>query len=277
MITCFYQFIPILKANVCKDPLVVSLRQAQARVLRLQIPVEGLVLSPVEAGRSFDTRASRALRTSGQRIEPCGSLKLTVMTLLLVLGLQSLPMAMAADGSEFVLSAPTADSKKRSRNELKEEIGQKIKQASQAATQMLQQLGKLQQDWGKQSVAALKSPSSLQQRLQESGALHTACGSMCLEVAALQRTYTAAVEKLIENQKPFKKAGRGDLTKTLAILTSMQQQLQSSARAISCLQTSVATVGGDRVAVVAKRLEQEQTKVHALVVSGQQDGCLKTA
>ncbi len=71
--------IPILKANVCKDPLVVSLRQAQARVLRLQIPVEGLVLSPVEAGRSFDTRATRALRTSGQCIEPCGSLSSLIL------------------------------------------------------------------------------------------------------------------------------------------------------------------------------------------------------
>jgi DNA repair exonuclease SbcCD ATPase subunit len=201
--------------------------------------------------------------------------KKSFITLLLILGLQSPSIVFAADGSEFVLSALAADTKKRSRNELKEEIGQKIKQASQAATQLLQQLGKLQQDWGKQLVVATKAPSNLQQRLQESGALHTACGAICLEVAALQRTYTAAIEKLIENQKPFKKAGRGDLSKTLAILTNTCQQLQSSARAITYLQTSVVTVDSGRVVAVAKRLEQEQVKVHALVVSGQQDGCLK--
>lgn len=207
----------------------------------------------------------------------CTTVKQIVATVLLILGLQGLGIVYAADGSEFVLAPTTIDTKKRSRNELKEEIGQKIKQASQAATQMLQQLGKFQQDFGKQLVVVGNTSASLQQRLQESGALHTACGSICSEVAALQHLYTAAIEKLIENQKPFKKAGRAELTKALTILTNTHQQLQRSARAIMCLQSPASAAGGSCMVALTKKLEQEQVKVHALVLAGQHDDCLKTA
>jgi len=84
-----------------------------------------------------------------------------------------------------------------SKNELKENIGEKLKQVLHACTSIADELGRMQR-----------------------------------KLAALQRGMLNKVESLVENKRCFKKASRKDLSDAFDIMSSIKKQLRSQQNTI---------------------------------------------
>jgi len=96
----------------------------------------------------------------------------------------------AGSKSQFLIQSNT--NKKISKNTLKENIGEELKTALHTCASITSELGVLQQ-----------------------------------EVASLQRRLLSRVEKLVENNRCFKKAKRSELSQALTIMSGVKNQLQA--------------------------------------------------
>jgi hypothetical protein len=93
-----------------------------------------------------------------------------------------------------------ADSKKFSKNELKEEIGREIKEALNNCAELNKQLGKIQ-----------------------------------IQLSEIQKQLFEKVEELIDNKQPFKKASRANLTETFKTIKSVKSELTAQAENVKKL------------------------------------------
>lgn len=145
----------------------------------------------------------------------------------------------AAD-SEFVIK----DAKKTkqtdlSKNELKEKIGNRTKDAFDLATGIAQEIGT-----HLESIAAVQQSSSnatvaLQGTLRTSAACTSTLAGLQKECVFLQKTCSSIAEKLLDNKAPFKKAFRKDLAQTNTTLSSVLTSLQSVKNVLGSVTTNL--------------------------------------
>jgi len=127
------------------------------------------------------------------------------------------------DKQDFIIKP--VKTKKLSINVLKENIGQATKTLFQTTTSMNKQLGSLHidiahaQDGFTQTNNHKLAPTVL----ASSSRISKTFGTLQIEVASLQNKYSDIIEKLVENQAPFKKASRTDLEDALRIIQTVDQ------------------------------------------------------
>lgn len=137
----------------------------------------------------------------------------------------------AADG-QFILPKQAPKNKKMSKNELKEAIGQEIRDAFTVVTLL-----------GKHSGLCQISACDVEEGLHmhdaaihnNIGSLQKNLGALHVEIAEVQQKFTLLIERLIDNQKPFKKASRDSLNKTFDILREVCSDLKVQNGHISLL------------------------------------------
>lgn len=131
---------------------------------------------------------------------------------------------------EFIIkSDDVRKTKKMSKNELKENIGQATKDAFNVSSVLGSSLGQLQQTVASlQTCACTKSSASVknfQEFLQALGHLSLESGRMQVTLANIQQHFSQVVERLVDNKAPFKKAKPGDLNEALSVVQKIYNQL----------------------------------------------------
>lgn len=179
--------------------------------------------------------------------------------------------------SEFVITAPKK--KKFSTNDLKEQIGYKTKKTFQATTLLNQNMGHVQCAFAHVQKQFENAHAPHMKKMLQSGiAFNRAVGTIHHDLALMQQTCTSAVDKLINNKKPFKKASKATLETTLNLLVATNQQLESCAVSIKQLHTTLTTakkVDDVHLKKLNKELEQHEKNIKKLRLSLYQDECLK--
>ncbi len=123
-------------------------------------------------------------------------------------------VALCAD--QFVLPKQTNKDKKLSKNELKESIGQEIRDAFDISTNINKQSGLCQVAMCKVDSLSYQNIVPLQKNL---GELH-------IELAEIQKKFSCLIERLVNNQKPFKKTSRDNLDKSFCVLRDVKHGLK---------------------------------------------------
>jgi hypothetical protein len=183
--------------------------------------------------------------------------------------------ASSAD-QEFLITTPPSKKKKLSCNDLKEELGQKTKRLFDSSTYFSHRLGGVGCMLSKVQLESTKIPSALetvQQVLLSSSNINQSLGMMGQELASLQKTCSLIVEKLIDNQKPFKKATKAMLEQALQQITVAEQQLAGSTQRIKKAQESCKTT--THLKHMAQLLTDEGKKLKDMRSAIHNDECLK--
>lgn len=182
-------------------------------------------------------------------------------------------IAQSQQPNEFIVK-PIIKKKKMSANDLKEEIGEKIKHMFDNTSQLIKHLGSLHCTL----ATYQKKPcdgSMAQKVLQESALVNESTGTLQQELSVLQTKCSSIAQKLIENSKPFKKASKNILEKSLHVLTQIQEQLSSSATCIARLSTAKKNNACVQIQSMAKSLQQEIKQIQQARTALNTDECLK--
>lgn len=177
--------------------------------------------------------------------------------------------AQDAAASEFILKPSKEKKKKLSASELKEEIGFRTKDLFSCATTIEQKIGNLQCAYAQRQETLLQQPldTKASQLIGQQANNIKILGLMTKDLSLLHTKCSAIVEKLIDNQRPFKKASKGVLEKTHETLIASKQKLDQSIRVLS----------GASSTVVGQVLEDQKKILHAVYESLCLDECLKNA
>jgi len=136
--------------------------------------------------------------------------------------------AMCAQTQDFIIKPVTT--KKLSVNALKENIGQATKTLFQTTTLMNKNLGSLHIDiaQAQTTFTSTKNDKLVPAVLEQATKITKTFGMLQIEVASLQNKFSDIIEKLVENQAPFKKASRTDLEGALTIIQTVDKELVDS-------------------------------------------------
>lgn len=126
---------------------------------------------------------------------------------------------LASSDGQFVL--PKQKTKKLSKNELKESVGQELRDAFTVTTNVAKSAGKCQVTMGQMHDVGEKIDSSMRSLQKTFGSLH-------IELAQLQQKFSRLVECLIDDQKPFKHAGREQLQGALSVVQNVGKGLKTN-------------------------------------------------
>lgn len=108
----------------------------------------------------------------------------------------------AADN--FIISKEDAALKKLSKNQLKENIGGEMKSALHNCSELSKQIGKVQ-----------------------------------IELAQVQQQLFDKIAELIDNESPFKRAGRGTLSNTYKIINGVKRELDNQVATVKRLSMQI--------------------------------------
>lgn len=149
-------------------------------------------------------------------------------------------------GESFILPKQTTKHKKLSKNEVKEALGQEIRDAFTVATTLVKQAGLCQvAACDVEDAVHTRDAVAFEQLYKPVGSLHKNLGALHVEIAAVQQRFTILIERLIDNQKPFKKASRDTLNAALDVVRDVHHTLKKQEGAVSLL--------GKRLAAAAKK------------------------
>ncbi len=174
---------------------------------------------------------------------------------------------------EFVIAPRTTLKKKMSSAALKEQIGQLTKRAFNQTTELVHGLG----DLG--CCLSGRQQQTTELNNKDIAACTFAVGTMQKDIASLQKKYSSIVEKLVENDKPFKKASKANLKKTNDVLGHAHQQLALCAKEVARVRAAFKKTEGVSAAVLqkqAQRLHQQHIVLSGLLGAMAIDDCLKT-
>lgn len=117
------------------------------------------------------------------------------------------------NSNNFVISEEPVKTKALSKNELKEDIGSNMKATIDECAFISATVGEILEKLAKDIKTTLNTDKNCntKQLLCEMCKINEAVGEPLKEVGILQQKYSANIEKLIENKKPFKNAGHGSL------------------------------------------------------------------
>lgn len=187
--------------------------------------------------------------------------------------------------SEFVI-APAATTKKNvSLNTLKEHVGSTTKQLFESTTSVVKHLGQAQCGLARlqQGVADQDTHSvgCLKEILCASAAYNRVLGDIADKLALLQQRCSSIIEKLIDNQAPFKKASKKNFQQSLAVLTTAHQHLETCLVTFQRVNNNLKKSGLAAAKVIAsiqaatKELQAQDSIVQQVITSINTDHCLK--
>lgn len=142
-----------------------------------------------------------------------------------------------AASDEFIIQKKSHE-KKLSANALKEQIGQTTKKTFQCANAIIHQTGKMQ------CTLATLHQSSLDANDKKSDANNLAqvnvhswrvFGLMQQKLSLIQNKCSSVVEKLIDNEEPFKKISKKSLEQASRLLANSHQSIQDISSAVIAL------------------------------------------
>lgn len=129
-----------------------------------------------------------------------------------------------------------------------------------SANTLKEMLGEMTRDLFKQTISLHKQLGlfhvALDQK-KDTGSLHKILGSWQVEVAQLQNHCSDILEKLIDNQKPFKKATKQELQ---AAYTSMQESMTVMTGLVAKVQQHRAAIGEAALVTTSVQQYVEQTQ-----------------
>lgn len=170
---------------------------------------------------------------------------------------------------------------KMSCNALKEHIGSSAKKSLDNAIELGQQLGMLHVSFSLMSDDVQKREKDLSKKLEISSGLHRHAGQLQQHVAQVQKKLSSTLEKLIDDQKPFKKAEKNDLRSTYALLECVNKELVLYRDQVLQLhkQLGMHKRKNDFLLVAGKKISDDMFKIvqncHALHGKLLNDTCLK--
>jgi len=177
--------------------------------------------------------------------------------------------------------------KKLSVNQLKENIGQATKNLFQTTTSMNKQLGTLHIDIAHAQgvfTSAKGHHLLMPAVLQQSSQITKTFGVLQMELASLQNKFSGIIEKLVENQRPFKKASRTDLESALQIIENVNKELESNVSVCKNMSANVKKSASGKVDAsinvikdVEKKLGQHVEVVKQAQTTMAKNACLKNA
>ena len=168
---------------------------------------------------------------------------------------------------EFVITPKVAQQKKMSAGAFKEQLGKVTKQAFDQTTTLVHGLGALGC-----SLASQHQNKYVTQCI-------FAMGTMQKDIASLQKKYSSIVEKLVENDKPFKKATKANLKITNDTLEHAHQQLALCAQKVTQMRAALNKKETATAVMLQKQvtvLHEQHVVLNGLLKKMVSDECLKT-
>jgi len=196
--------------------------------------------------------------------------------------------ALSGQDQDFIIKP--IKTKKLSVNVLKENIGQATKTLFQTTTLLNKNLGSLQLDIAQAQVVFnnKENHTFATAVLEQSTKITKIFGTIQIDIASLQDTFSNIIEKLVENQAPFKKASRQELETALTAIQTVDKELVVSIDTCKKMSASlrkqkptklITTVSGNTVMNslkdIEKKLEQHGTVVKNAHLSMAKNVCLK--
>ena len=170
------------------------------------------------------------------------------MWLLCAMG--SLQLTMLALGTEqFVL--PKQKTKKLSKNELKESVGQEIRDAFMVTTNVVKCAGMCHVTMSTVQEVLYKKDGSMGTMPQNIIPLQKTLGNVHIELAQLQQKFSQLIERLVDDQKPFKHASRDGLNAALNVVQEVQQGLKGHEDQLVSLNKRLAKMATEQENVTA--------------------------
>lgn len=152
-------------------------------------------------------------------------------------------------GDEFLVKKVEIQEKEFSRSELKETFGEEVRLIVESTIQLMDAVGDLQV-----GLIPLISDELRLVTISESDKkndcivgitdVQRGVGEICKMLASVQRILSASLEKLLDNQAPFKRASMPDLQGAVKVITASHYQLKSQIRSLKGLIHSLKTRTG---------------------------------
>lgn len=172
----------------------------------------------------------------------------------------SVVLAKGSQEQSFIVKQDDKKLSKHSANTLKEMLGESARDLFKQAIALSKQLG--------QCHVVLDHN-------KEATALHKALGAWQVEIANVQNHCSEILEKLIENQKPFKKATKQELQ---AAYTSMQEGMTTMNSLVASIKKHQSSfVGMTEFSSVVASVREHTTQTSDLQKTFNTHTCLKLA
>ncbi|MBS1987391.1 hypothetical protein JST56_00175 [Candidatus Dependentiae bacterium] len=159
------------------------------------------------------------------------------MNIVVALGaLVFLPIMCCAQASEFLVTkkqVPTAP--RCSASKLKEQLGHATKDAFHASRSLIRHIGKINMlvaDLQSKKVEPLVDHNNLI-TINKQG------GELLITLSALQKKFSATLGCLLDNQAPFKRAGKNDLSTAHAIMYDLVASLEKNRQQLKSCQNLI--------------------------------------
>ena len=160
----------------------------------------------------------------------------------------------------FVLSnAQTKKIKGMSKDALKERLGESTRDAFHNTTELSKGVGSLQMMFARKKKLEEDSEEKAvfdASLLQASLKVHEKVGSFQVELATLQKRFSHIIENLVDNQAPFKKAGKGSLQGAYKVMMQVDQDLKKQVDGCSNLVKQMKQEKASSRLSVMKRIDQ---------------------
>jgi hypothetical protein len=178
----------------------------------------------------------------------------------------------SAPTQEFLIQpkAQQKKTKKLSIDELKEQIGTTAQEAFNTSTTVLSCLGDCQLH-----VATILQKNKT--TTLSSASINQTTGAFLKHIATIQMTFSLTLEKLINNQKPFKKASRADLEHSLTCITQASVDMAAITQQLNTIALSLQKEALTSCILEKTNTSLEQQKVTLSAIDRRlsTDACLK--
>jgi hypothetical protein len=161
----------------------------------------------------------------------------------------------------FVLSKKQSKKiKGMSKDALKEHLGESTRNAFHAITELSSTVGSLQLLLADQKIAPEKKQIEVENSdktlLQASFAVHRKAGNFQVLVASMQKRFSHIIEKLVDNQAPFKKASKDLLSGAYKLMMQVDQDLKKQVSSNKMLCSTLKQEAKSDSSVLMKQIDQ---------------------
>lgn len=188
------------------------------------------------------------------------------------------------DAQNFILPKQNVKQKKLSKNELKETLGQATKGAFNQTTELSRLLGSVQVEMATLEEQGTKNKILLPDITQVIAPLLKELGFFHVHLSQMQSRFAHLVEKLVENQKPFKKASRDQLQDALNVMNSIAEFLQKQENGVQSFSGRLNKITKDNAQgrlvafqSIESMIKSDREQVQDLLKQLDQNDCLKNS
>lgn len=193
---------------------------------------------------------------------------------------------LSAQASEFVLAPAPIETKNMGCNALKEQIGKTTKEVFDGTTLAGTYVGKSHcalSSLQKNMADGAHDQAALKQMLQASAGYTSVLGTIQQKLSQHQQKCALIIEKLIDNQAPFKKASKKMLSDSLAILHQGKQRVSTCSKTLLTINADMKKSAIkslpliEKIQDATKKLQDQVALLEGTVTLLTTDECLKNA